>query len=149
MSGRRAPSMAIMGGLGLLGLLLTVAIMAVLVNRVLSDTSDPSDGDPRQGLAVPTTVAPGAASSTGVAPEAGGGVALPGATDDLNAAACQVNRSTLEVAAQAHELQTGAPPADQQALVDAGALLEPIPGFELTGGPDGVQVTGVGECAGQ
>jgi hypothetical protein len=137
--GRRAPSIALVGGLGLLGLLITVAIMALLANRVLSGTDDAADVLTGQLPAeLTTTTAPGA--------EGGGG--LPAIADPAQIATCQANRATLEVASQVYEITTGAPPADQQALVDEGLLEEPISTHELTAGPSGVQVTGVGKCAG-
>ena len=145
-TGRRAPSMAIVGGFGLLGLLLTIAILALLANRVLSGTDDAADvltGSLPPELT--TTTVPGATTAPGGEGEGGG---LPAIADPAQIATCQVNRSTLDVASQAYEITTGAPPADQQALVDEGLLAEPIPTHELAAGPSGVQITGVGECAG-
>jgi hypothetical protein len=144
--GRRAPSTALVGGLGLLGLLITVAIMALLANRVLSGTDDAADVLTDQLPAeLTTTIAPGATTTPGA--EGGGG--LPAIADPAQIAACQVDRSTLEVASQVYEITTGAPPADQQALVDEGFLKAPIATQELTVGPSGVQITGLGECSGQ
>ena len=144
--GRRAPSIALVGGLGLLGLLITIAIMALLANRVLSGTDDAADVLTDQLPAeLTTTTAAGATTTPGAE---GGGGGLPAIADPAQVAACQVDRSTLDVASQAYEITTGAPPADQQALVDEGFLKEPIATQELTSGPSGVQITGVGECAG-
>ena len=145
-TGRRAPSVAIVGGFGLLGLLLTIAILALLANRVLSGTDDAADvltGSLPPELT--TTTVPGATTAPGGEGEGGG---LPAIADPAQIATCQVNRSTLDVASQVYEITTGAPPADQQALVDEGLLAEPIPTHELAAGPSGVQITGVGECAG-
>ena len=145
-TGRRAPSIAIVGGFGLLGLLLTIAILALLANRVLSGTDDAADvltGSLPPELT--TTTVPGATTAPG---GEGEGRGLPAIADPAQIATCQVNRSTLDVASQAYEITTGAPPADQQALVDEGLLAEPIPTHELAAGPSGVQITGVGECAG-
>lgn len=158
-----------MGGLGLLGLLVTIAIMALLANRVLSGTSDANDvvTDAGGGLEVtlpPELTTPSAAPAdpanpadpadpavpTTVAPAPVGGVGgRPAVGDTADAALCQTNRATLETAIQAFELITGAPPVDQQALVDGDILREPIQGYELSSGPNGGQVTGTGACAGR
>lgn len=142
--GRRAPSIGLVGGFGLLGLLITIAIMAVLANRVLSGT---------EGAAkvvtgsLPAEITPSTVPGATTVPGAEGG-GLPAISDSADAAACGANRSTLELAAQAYELTTGTPPVDQQALVSAGLLDEPLSSFSLAGGPDGVQITGEGDCAG-
>jgi hypothetical protein len=150
-SGRRPPSVAILGGLGLLGLLITIAILALLTNRVLSGTSD-ADVPIDPARTIPSTIviddAPGTETPPGADQGDSGGGGLP-AGGNANPAACQTTRATLEVAAQAYELMNGAPPVDQQALVDSGVLVEPSPDFELTSGPGGVQITGVGACEGQ
>lgn len=144
--------MALVGGLGLLGLLITIAILALLANRVLSGTDDAAevltDDLPAE---LSSTTVPGSTDATASTEVPGGeaGGALNGLTDPAAAAACQVNRNTLELAAQAYEIASGSPPPDQQALVDAGYLAEVLATHELGPGPAGVQITGVGDCAGQ
>ena len=137
--------MAIIGGLGLLGLLVAIAIMAVLSNRVLSGTSDANDV--LQGTLPPElTTSPAGPVDPGAPTTAAGG--LSGITDPATAAACQADRATLQTAIQAFELTTGAPPADQGELAAAGILAEPLSTFTVAPGPSGVELTGVGDCAG-
>ena len=84
------------------------------------------------------TAAPTTASPT---------TAAPATADPAGAVRCDTNRDVLEIAVRAHELTTGAPPANQQELVAAGLLEGPVTTHELRPGPDGVEIVGVGGCA--
>ena len=140
--------MAMVGGFGLLGLLITIAILALLANRVLSGTDDAADvltGSLPPELTT-SSIAPTDPAAPPTSASTGGG--LPAIGDAADAATCQVNRATLETAAQVYEITTGAPPADQQAMVDAGILEEPVPTHTVALGPAGVEITGVGDCVG-
>lgn len=128
--------MGCVAGLGLLGLLITVAIIGVLAARSMSDVSDSPAGDVIRNR--------GGASST-AAPE--GGAVTPGAGDSPQAASCATERSTIETAAQAFELTVGSPPPDLQAVVDSGLLVPTDVPFRHEIGPDGA-VVGTGACAG-
>ena len=145
-TGRRPPSIAIIGGLGLLGLLITIAIMAILSNRVLSGTTDA--GDVLNGTVPPELTTATSAPPDPGAPTTSAATGPKGLTDAATAAACQVDHDTLDTAIQAYELMTGAPPTDQDALVAAGVLAEPVAGFTVTLGISGVEITGVGDCEG-
>ena len=129
-------SMLWLRGLGLLSMLAVVAIMALLSWRILSDTG----GDDVQVVRGDT------ASSVPAGDTEGGAQAGAGSTDAAAAATCEVDRSTVETAAAAYEIEHGARPADVQALVDAGYLK---PGLELQVAiaPDGTVVS-TGTCAG-
>lgn len=147
--GRRAPSFALVGGLGLLGLLITVAIMAILANRVLSGTDDAADVIGGSLPAELTTTVPGQTAVPGQGSEGGdGGGGLSSIGESSNATVCQVNRGVLEVAAQAYEISYGSAPVDQQQLLDSGMLSEPVPNFTVSSSASGVVITGEGICEG-
>ena len=140
--GRRPPSIALAGGLGLLGLLLTIGIMAVLSTRSVSGTDDATDLlEGRLPAELTTTTA----DTTTADPTTAPGAPL----DPAAAVVCEANRDVLETAVRAHELTNGAPPPDQQVLVAAGLLEEPVTTHELVAGAGGVTVAGIGECAGR
>ena len=123
-------------GLGLLSVLAVVAIMALLSWRILSDTG----GDDVQ-------VVRGDPASTVPAGDAAGDAQLgTGSTDAADAAACEVDRRTVETAALAYEMETGARPPDVQALVDIG-FLKPGLDLQVAIAPDGTVVS-TGTCAG-
>ena len=135
-SGPRFSGRGVFAVFGLLGIVLTLGIMAFLAVKVLDAT--PGTGS---GL-----------SGTQVGPEApdvpDGSVGDPGAsTDAAAAAACQGERSTIEVVIQGYEVLHGSPPANLEALISEGLLDPPEEGlsFELSGGGT---LTGVGSCAG-
>lgn len=130
----------------MLGLLITIAIMAILSNRVLSGTSDA--GDVLNGKVPPELTTATSASPDPAAPTATAAGGPSGLTDAAKVAACQADRDTLETAIQAFEVMTGAPPTDQDALVAAGVLAEPVPNFTVTLGTSGEQVSGEGICVG-
>lgn len=60
---------------------------------------------------------------------------------------CELARSTLASALEAYRIQTGQPAADQQALIDAGLLSEPVEQYVYDpAAPEPVRA--VGDCAG-
>lgn len=83
---------------GLLGLLLTLAILGLLGARVLSSVDEPA--------APAATMAPGAGTSATVR--------------------CELARTTLTSALEAYRVRNGSPAPDQQALVADGLLAEPV-----------------------
>jgi predicted small secreted protein len=54
-----------------------------------------------------------------------------GAPADAGAAACEVDRQTLELATETYELLNGAVATSQQDLLDAQMILEPSPRFVI------------------
>ncbi len=124
-------------GMGLLSVLAVIAIMALLSWRILSDTGG---GDVQVVRGEPGSVAP--ATSAPAGDEQLGG----GSTDAAAAATCETNRQTVDVAAQAYEIEHGGRPADLQALVDAG-YLKPDLELEVEIAADGTVVS-TGTCAG-
>lgn len=155
--------MALVGGLGLLGLLITVAIMALLAGRVMSSVQDspgidsvtpasesmPTDPTVDNPTGTdPTGTDPGATDSTTLTtpPPAGGS---DGAIGSAEATTCSTNRATLETAAQASHAMNGVPPSDQQQLVSEGLLAAPIPDFVLSVDQGQTQVVGQGACVGR
>jgi hypothetical protein len=129
-----------LSGLGFLSVLAAIALLAVLGARVLDDTDEvrtsPVDAA-RELDAAAGDDGPGAPA---------GGVVLPG-SGVAGQAQCDTNRTMLERAAQVHLLTRGGPPADQQALVDAGLLAEPVPTHTLTVVGDEAVIAGTGACA--
>ena len=126
----------------MLGLLLTIGILAVLSTRSVSGTDDATD---LLSGRLPTELTTTTAAPTPAAPTTAAGAPM----DPAAAVVCETNRDVLETAVQAHELTNGAPPADQQVLVAAGLLEAPVTTHELVAGPGGVTVAGIGECAGR
>lgn len=137
----RGPSGNAMGwmrGLGLLSVLVTIAIMALLSWRILSDT----DGDD-----VDVVRDPGPASTAAPVDPAGGAqLGEGGSTDRAAAAACEVNRRTVETAAEAYAITNGSPPANLEQLIDSG-LLVPDTELQVEITPTG-EVVSTGACAG-
>ncbi len=126
-------------GLGLLSVLAVVAIMALLSWRILSDTG----GDDVQVVRGDTaSTVPGDTTADTTADGAQLGDA---GTDSADAAACEVDRSTVETAAMAYEMTYGARPPDVQAIVDAG-YLKPGLDLQVEIAPDGSVVL-TGTCA--
>ncbi len=126
----------------MLGLLLTIGILAVLSTRSVSGTDDATDLlEGRLPAELTTTTADPTTADPTTAPGA--------PLDPAAAVVCEANRDVLETAVRAHELTNGAPPPDQQVLVAAGLLEEPVTTHELVAGAGGVTVAGVGECAGR
>ncbi len=129
---------------GILGLLLTLGIMAFLAVQVLDGVSgDSSSGSSDLGtddITVPT-VAPG--SPTDQAPA----TAPTGAAD---ATACRTTLRTVETAAEAYNAINGDYPPDVATLVQEGLLASDQPidaALRVEGGE--LVVTGTGRCAGQ
>ncbi len=134
MAGGSVHAMTWLRGLGLLAVLGVVAIMALMSWRILSDTGG---GDVQIVRGEPGSIAPPVDEP--VDPSAG-------AASAADAAACETDRSTVETAAQAYEIQHGTRPLDVQALVDAG-YLPPEVALRVTIAPDGTVVP-TGTCAG-
>lgn len=133
--GPKGNGMGWLRGLGLLSVLLTIGIMALLSWRILSDTGG---GD----VAVVRGNPP---SDVSVAPDAGVQLGEGGSTDQASAAACEVDRVTVRTAALAYEMTTGAPPADLEDLVESGFLKPDLP-LQVEIAPDGTVVS-TGTCA--
>lgn len=131
--GRRGPSVgpgpgrgAVLRVGGLLMVLVTIAIMGVLGAKVVSSFSSTD-----------TTLAPAPAAADSAPASSASSAPL---------AACAATGRTVELAVQAFEIATGAPPQDLQAVVDAG-LLDQVPSqFEVVHGSGTVKVEGTGEC---
>ena len=149
-----APRFAGRGALAvfsILGLLLTLGIMAFLAMKVLDGVSGSSKSDEATTgsvLAELTTTVPGADPAATPTP----GATTPGATGATgaaNAAACTANARTIQTAAEAYDAINGAYPPDLQTLIDSGLLQPkgPIP-FELHVQDGSVVLTGTGTCAG-
>lgn len=119
---------------GLLMVLVTIAIMAVLGAKVISGLSSDDGTATTVGQALVTTSVPGA----GAAPS------------PRDAAACEIERRTIETAAQAYVAITGSAPADLQALLDERLLVpdDELANFEIIIEGDQAVVRGVGPCAG-
>lgn len=133
-------AMTWMRGLGLLSILAVIAIMALLSWRILSDTGgDDVDvvRDPGPAAVAPTD---GGADPT---PQAEPGL---GSADAALAARCETDLTTVETAKEAYAISEGTPPADVQALIDAGYLTADADiGAAIAA--DG-SVVAAGECAG-
>ncbi len=135
----RAPrfsGMPLIAGLGMLGLLLSVAVMAILFGKVFDGMS-------------PATRSVIGATSVPELPGQTGNPAQPGVQPSSNARAamCASDREVVETAGRAYELLNGFPPADQQVLVDEDFLKEVVPGVEVVPSGDSFVVNLVGECA--
>lgn len=141
--GPRFSGSPLIAGLGLLGLLLTVAIMALLAVRVLDGTQA---GINKSGSSVlPGGLIPGETLPGGT--ESGGGV---GVIDGVKAGRCVANRDMIEGLVEAYSVMNGHEPVSLQDLVDADMLKADDGSFKLEPNADGgVAVIGVGECAGQ
>lgn len=139
----RGPSGNAMGwmrGLGLLSVLLTVGIMALLSWRILSDTGGGDvdvvrDPGPAAAATVPEVVDPTGGAQLGEG----------GSTDQAAAAACEMNRRTVETAAEAYAITNGSAPANLEELVASG-LLVPDAELQVEITPTG-DVVSTGTCA--
>ena len=115
-------------------LVLVVVALAACGSSSGSDTS--SDGATVDG----DEVAVGEAPAPVTTPASGDGVGsigdavevAAGAPDDASAAACTIDRQTLESAVETYELLNGALPATQQELLDAQMIREPSVRYEIT-----------------
>lgn len=133
-----------LSGLGFLSILAAIAILAVLGARVLDDTdevrSSPIDAARELDEAAGATPPPQGGGGDG------GGAVVPGRSA-ADVARCETNRQTVELAANAFEVTTGAPPADVAALVVAGFLAEPPDTHAIEIVDGSAVVEGVGTCA--
>lgn len=138
---RRSSGRTVRGGFGLLALVVTLGIMAILAGRVLdSSPVTSSDDAPVPGDVGRTAQsAPDDTASSNPSPMAG--------ADAAQLAACEADRSVLELASAAYATRFGGPPSDQAALVDAGLLGAEVATHRLEVSSAGAVVVGVGDCA--
>ncbi|UDY37817.1 hypothetical protein [Dermatobacter hominis] len=123
---------------GLLGVLVTVGIMAFLAVQVLDGVGGSDDADVGASLGDP---AGGPASTVALDPTA--------PSDGAAAAACATTKDTLETAAEAYRSVNGSYPPDLAALVSSGMVdTDGRIDFELRVEGDTLVVTGTGSCAG-
>lgn len=158
--GPRFGGRGILAVFGLLGILLTVGIMAFLSIQVLggiggggrSDDAAVSDALKDLHGAVPTdppvTAVPGAPPTT-----VDGGSAQVGSGGPLDAALearCAADRRTVALAASAYETMNGSYPPDVDTLVAAGLVTSDHP-LEVVMHVEGttMSVVGTGRCAGR
>lgn len=148
--GPRYSAKMIFSVLGLLGLLITVAIMAILSGRVMGDLGG-GDRSVDDALHLSsTTTTPGAPPVTSADPGAAGpGSAGTGPVAAGEAQACATNIRTVETAAQAYEAMNGSYPPDVATLIGAGLLVPPerplnVELHVVAGTPE---VVGTGPCA--
>lgn len=151
-SGPRFSGRGVLAVFGILGVLLTIGIMAILAVKVLdgmsgSTTEDPSpSANPADegGADLVVPGAPGVPLAPGV-PD-GAQIDPGGSTDAARAAECEVEATTIGTAAQAFELVHGSPAASVDEIVAQG-YLEPVDGgFSHELGPNG-EVLATGDCA--
>lgn len=133
----------LVAGLGLLSILVVIGIMALLAIKVLDGTSGTGLVDGAlPGVTVDRGDPDAADGSTS------GGVAQPGALDTATAAACRIDKQTIETAVSVFEAIRDEPPMAIGDLVDESLLREDPGTFELRQGADGIEVVGVGDCEG-
>lgn len=137
--GPRFSGRTMLGVFGLLGVLLTVAIMVFLAIKVLSATS----GN------IPPTAAGSVIPSTPLDPGSGGAQVNPDApVDSATAATCNIDRDTIESAIESYRVLNGGSPPDVATLVDAGFLKQPDEAFAFKITDDQGTLVGTGVCAG-
>ena len=136
--GPRFSGRSVVGGLGLLALLLTIGIMAVLVGKVISGVSDRTSvpGGQTEPLPRPDKAVPDES-------ETGAGLSAVDMARDVASAA---DRATLETALAAYEVISGVAATDQQELVDAGLLGQPIASQNVTIVDGTLVIEGIGDC---
>lgn len=153
--GPRFSGRGVLAVFGILGVLLTIGIMAFLAVKVLDGMSgqggsgeDNTAGNVDEGGA--DLVVPGVpgAPAVPVAPGVPGAAEMDpgGSTDAARAAECELERATIETAAQAFELLHGSPPSSVDAIVAEGYLRPEDGGFSHELSPDGTVVP-KGDCA--
>lgn len=144
-------------GLGLLSLLVVMVIMAILVVKVLDGTRSTAviDQIAPQMSVVPPGPSSGSdagssdASSGGSSDTTGAGATSgTGAVGAAAAGSCLADRATVETAVMAYEVMNDRSPASIDDLVSESLLADGQDRFELRGGPDGVDVVGIGPCEG-
>lgn len=141
--GPRFSGRSIVGGLGLLTVLLTVAILAVLGAKVMGSVGTSAESAPDVAADVTVGADPAAPGSD----PAPAGAGTNPSTGAATSARCAAERATLETASDAYLALLGAPPSDQRALVDEGLLRESIETYSLTVVDGSAVILGVGECA--
>lgn len=105
--------------------------------------TDPTGTDPAGTDPTGTEAADTGASGGGI----GGAIEIAaGAPGEADAAACDIDRRTLETASQMYEALTGAPPASQTDLIDRQLIQELSPRFEISDGGSVVAIA-TGPCA--
>lgn len=148
-TGPRFSGRGVLAVFGILGVLLTVGIMAFLAVKVLDGVSNPNgaEGDDSDANHTPETpVVPGVPAAP-VAPGVPGGAGIDPAspTDAARGAACEAERAAVESAAATFELVHGNRPNSVDELVSGGYLTPGDDGFshELSDGT----VVPTGDCA--
>ena len=140
--GPRFSGSPLIAGLGLLGLLVTIAIMALLAVRVLDGMN--SAAEKVNSPTVPGVVGglvPGEPLPDGA--EASGG----NATDAARAATCAASKAVIETAVETYSTIEGSQPTSIDDLVSTGFMQTNDGNFKLEPAPDGtVKVVGIGEC---
>lgn len=125
-------------------LLAVVATVAACGSSGDSDTGTASatvDGDVVAVGPAPAPL-PGDGDAVGAGSLGDAMAVAAGAPDQAAAAACAVDRQTLEIAVETYGLLEGSLPTSQQDLVDAQMIRELSPNFEV--GTDGVVITAPG-----
>jgi hypothetical protein len=123
-AGPRFSGRGVLAVFGILGMLLTIAIMAFLAVKVLDGVSGQGDG--------------GNDNAAQIDPS--------GSTDAARAAECEAERAMIETAAAAFELLHGRPPSSVDEIVAEGYLRPDDGGFSHELSADGA-VVGTGDCA--
>lgn len=119
--------------------LITVATLAGCgsSNDAGTAVSESVDGD-----VVGVGAAPAPVDGNGEGGIAGAVEVAAGALGDADVAACSVDHQAIQTAVEAYELLNGAPPANQQELVDAQLIREPSVRYEIS--PEGAVVASPG-----
>lgn len=143
---RRFGGRGVLAVFGLLSILVTVAIMAVLSVKMLSGMDNTAAVAGLGTLA--TTVPGGPAAATSAPPAASPG---PAALDASGAAAavCGADRGTLETAVEAYKVLHGSVPPDMSALTADGLLSDPVTSFDYRVVDGEAVLEGRGNCVGR
>ncbi len=127
------------------------AIVVVVSSTALAAGCGASDGSISAPTVPAVPVAVGGAPTTVEAQAGGIGEAISvavGGIDDASAAVCDVDRKTLETAAEAFLLMNGSFPTSQAELVEAAFIREPSAGLDIAA--DGsIQPIAGGPCVGR
>jgi len=122
--------------------LATVATLAACGSSGDADTSSASATVDGAVVAVGDAPAPAPAPGDGVGSIGDAVEVAAGAPGDAAAAACTVDRQTLDTAVETYELLNGALPTSQQELLDAQMIREMSVRYEIS--PEGVVVPAPG-----
>ena len=127
--------------------LVALALVAVAALAACGSSGDTDSGSASATVdgavvAVGAAPAPVAAPGDGVGSIGDAVEVMAGAPGDASAAACTVDRQTLESAVETYELLNGALPASQQELLDAQMIRELSVRYEVS--PDGALVPAPG-----